>query len=139
MKKKLVVGVVMTIGVCASAVAATKCIKLNENVTCLGSSNGYRMGWDATCAGIKVEGIAVCTPESATEQFATEAYSFGMGTDASKLVNCWCRVVRPAVSDYVFLQTFGSAYECLWKCSRDCDNRISDNANYRRALFSTMK
>ncbi len=53
--------------------------------------------------------------------------------------NCWCKMMEPAVSRWVFLFTTERADDCIVNCARECSEDAKDGALFRSRLFRTVK
>ena len=123
------------------ATAVTKCVALNSTTTeCSGiSHNGSE--WSATCTtnGITttIRGIGVCssTPNQSGYTVASIEYS----TNPSENKECWCRMISPAVSQWVhYFNPNTSAEYCAEMCSTVCTNYLYNSSYFRGSFFKSM-
>lgn len=138
MKKHLIIAGIICAASIPPANAVTKCVKLTPSTTCSSSSGAPgQSNWSATCGGIEIQGVAFCGSQNGgsigtkSEKVTTSAAS-----DDNKY--CWCKMVSPAVSSWVFNNMSGSALNCRSLCPRDCASNAQMNSAFRSALFSGL-
>ena len=131
----------ITIALCTPASAVTKCVKLSSSTTCSYVNPGtYVVDWTSNCTSsgtsVAISGISQCssTSGSSVGQKAT-ALKISGGTDDKY---CWCKMVSPAVSSWVFSGVYGSASACAYDCAGSCAFDAAGNASFRSALFSGL-
>ena len=131
----------ITIALCTPASAVTKCVKLSSSTTCSYVNPGtYVVDWTSNCTSsgtsVAISGISQCssTSGSSVGQKAT-ALKISGGTDDKY---CWCKMVSPAVSSWVFLAALGSASACAHDCAYACAYSAANSASFRSALFSGL-
>lgn len=131
----------ITIALCTPASAVTKCVKLSSSTTCSYVNPGtYVVDWTSNCTSsgtsVAISGISQCssTSGSSVGQKAT-ALKISGGTDDKY---CWCKMVSPAVSSWVFHYGYGAASNCSHDCARSCASRAASYASFRYALFSGL-
>lgn len=131
----------ITIALCQPAYAVTKCVKLSSSTTCSYVNPGnYVVDWTSNCTSsgtsVAISGISQCssTSGSSAGQKAT-ALKISGGTDDRY---CWCKMVSPAVSSWVFSHARGSASLCASNCASNCAAIAANLASFRSALFSGL-
>ena len=131
----------ITIALCTPASAVTKCVKLSSSTTCSHVNPGtYVVDWTSNCTSsgtsVAISGISQCssTSGSSVGQKATVLKISG-GTDDKY---CWCKMVSPAVSSWVFANDGGSASNCARNCAAYCASRAAIIASFRSVLFSGL-
>ena len=131
----------ITIALCTPASAVTKCVKLSSSTTCSYVNPGtYVVDWTSNCTSsgtsVAISGISQCssTSGSSVGQKAT-ALKISGGTDDKY---CWCKMVSPAVSSWVFRYASVSASDCANFCANACANAAAYDASFRSALFSGL-
>ena len=133
----------ITIALCTPASAVTKCVKLSSSTRCSYVDPGdYVVDWTSNCTSsgtsVAISGISQCssTSGSSVGQKAT-ALKISGGTDDKY---CWCKMVSPAVSSWVFSTEggLGLASTCAFNCAGHCASGAARNASFRRALFSGL-
>ena len=132
---------VIAITFCQPVYAVTKCVKLTSSTTCTYVNPGYNVvDWTSNCTtsgtSVAISGISQCssTSGSSTGQTATSLEISG-GTDDKY---CWCKMVSPAVSSWVFYNVYGSASFCARNCANFCASSATNDASFRSALFSNL-
>lgn len=131
----------ITIALCTPASAVTKCVKLSSSTTCSYVNPGtYVVDWTSNCTSsgtsVAISGISQCssTSGSSVGQKAT-ALKISGGTDDKY---CWCKMVSPAVSSWVFRYDNASASDCAINCALNCARSAAINASFRSAMFSGL-
>ncbi len=137
MKKHLLIAGLICMATIPPAAAVTKCVKLNSSTTCSAYSGiANQSNWSATC-GVSIQGVAFCGSQNGGSTGATT----GAVTTSSTIDNnkyCWCKMVSPAVSRWVFYGDRESASNCVSICARICASYAAGNASFRSALFSNL-
>ena len=133
------------------AAAVQKCVALGSGTTCeapggLSRPPTGKADWSLTCTtsgkSVAVSGIGVCSPvvgttSSPVSSLPTTCVS-SSSCPASGAVYCYCRMVSPALSQWVALQmSFASESTCLQNCASTCYQYLIDDRAVRTALFST--
>ena len=145
MKKQIIiiaglVSVIMT----PPASAVTKCVALNSSsTTCTSDDTQYRghTDWAATCTtnGVStpISGIGICSSTEGASRHAT-ATELDMSSTVDENLNCWCKMVSPAVSSWVFLISLPSAGACAMGCAFSCAFNARIIPSFRSALFGSL-
>ena len=134
------------------AAAVQKCVALGSGTTCeapggLSRPPTGKADWSLTCrtnsTSVTVKGIGVCSPVSGTtsspvDSLTTSTCISSSSCPAGDAVYCYCRMVSPALSQWVALQmAFASESTCLQNCASTCYQSLIDDRAVRTALFST--
>ena len=125
MKKHLLIAGLLCAAIIPPAFAVTKCVKLSSSTTCSTYSGiSGQSNWSATCGGVSIQGVAFCGSQ--------DGGSTGATTDAVTTSDnnkyCWCKMVSPAVSSWVFYGDRESASNCARLCARICASYAAGNA-----------
>ena len=141
MKKHLIIAGIICAASIPPAYAVTKCVKLTSSTTCsYVGPESYVVDWTSNCTSsgtsVAISGTSQCssTSGSSVGQKAT-ALEISGGTDDKY---CWCKMVSPAVSSWVFIYSYTSADECAYDCAYNCANRTQYSSAFRSALFSGL-
>ena len=136
MKKHLIIAGIICAASIPPAYAVTKCVKLTPSTLCTtSSSNGSN--WYATCGGIEIQGVAFCgSQEGASEGVTTETVTTSSTSDDNR--HCWCKMVSPAVSSWVFSFSYTDAGSCTSNCAYSCAGRAQSQSTFRSGLFSGL-
>ena len=152
MKNIVMLSVILAV-VSVPAAAVQKCVALGSSTTCTATGGLSRpptgkSNWELTCrtnsTSVTVKGIGVCaatrgttsTPKDVLD-ITTCSSTTGCGPDGQAL-NCWCRMLSPALSQWVHSGlTYSSEYECMYNCAAECHQYIINEQILRTALFST--
>ena len=143
MKKLLTLTAVGAI-LAAPAIAVQKCVALDPSTTtCTSTPASGNADWSATCTtngtSVPINGIAMCSNQKADAINGTsDAITTVSSTTDTTNFNCWCKMVEPAVSSWVFIGTFTSASICADSCSSNCAGSARFNSAFRSALFSAI-
>ena len=144
MKKLLTLTAVGAI-LAAPAVAVQKCVALDSSTaTCTPTVQraGYA-DWTATCTteetSVPIAGVAICSNLAGADGDTTTnpLKTVSSGTDTSN-VHCWCKMVEPAVSSWVYASTSTSAPLCTSSCSLYCATHILSTPEYRSAMLDSL-
>ena len=137
------------------AAAVQKCVALGRGTTCTAPGGLSRpptgkADWSLTCRtnreSATVKGIGVCSsvrgttssPVSSDDFTITTCFSTGSCPPSGDAVYCYCRMVSPALLQWVALQmAFTSESTCLQNCAATCYQHLIDDQTVRTALFST--
>ena len=152
MKNIVMLSVILAV-VSVPAAAVQKCVALGRGTTCeaprgLSQSPTGKTDWELTCTtnreSVTVHGVGVCAASSGTTSSpvdslnTTACFSTGQCPASGDAVNCWCRMVLPALSQWVYSgMVYRSESECLYNCAADCYQYSIDKQTFRTALFST--
>ena len=143
MKKHFIMAGILATSIIQPATAVTKCVALNSTTTECSEPSAPSNGseWRATCTtnGITttIMGIGVCsaTPPPSGYTVASIQYS----TNPSENKECWCRMISPAVSQWVhYYNPNTSAEYCATMCSSVCSNYLAYSSGYRGSFFKSM-
>ena len=130
--------------------AATKCIALSAASKCENTYNQNGLNaeegqsdWGSKCGEVYVHGIALCgkNPNQATG-WVTDSVT--MEGDVSKNTACFCKLVQPVVSRWVFAENRGDgAGDCAYWCQNACAGKLNDtsnndNQNFHNAILNTL-
>ena len=138
MKKHLIIAGIICAASIPPAYAVTKCVKLTPSTTCKSSSGAFgQSNWSATCSGIEIQGVAFCGPQDGgSEGVTTETVPTSSTSEDNYY--CWCKMVSPAVSSWVFSHSGTSASACANLCAYNCAGRAQRSSALRSGLFSEL-
>ena len=138
MKKHLIIAGIICAASIPPAYAVTKCVKLTSSTTCTSHSGAVgQSNWSATCGGIEIQGVAFCGSQKGGSIGATtETVTTSSTSNNNKY--CWCKMVSPAVSSWVFGGSAPSTDNCVGGCASSCGYDAQINSTFRSALFSGL-
>ena len=142
--KKLLTLAVVGVMLVMPATAVQKCVALDASTTtCTSTSTAGNADWSATCitndTSVPFKGIAMCSNQKADAVYGTsDAITTVSGTTDTTNVNCWCKMVEPAVSSWVFSHAYTSAGWCAHACSGNCASSAQTYSAFRSALFGSL-
>ena len=152
MKNIVMLSVILAV-VSVPAAAVQKCVALGSGTTCtapggLSKPPTGKTDWELTCAtnskSVTVKGIGVCasvlgpTSSPVNSLFTSKCFSTGSCPASGDAVNCWCRMVSPALSQWVHSGVkYRSEAQCMYGCAAACYQYIINEQILRTALFST--
>jgi len=123
----------------SSVHAATKCVKLTPSANCsynqavaLGQSN-----WTFSCNKIQINGVMFCGSQK-SNRIGSISDTVQISTTSENNRYCWCKIVTPAVSPWVFVQDRESAYNCAQSCARSCATFAAASTDFQSILFSNL-
>lgn len=150
------IGIIATVN---PASAVTKCVRLSAVTSCTTLPTTYknRAYWNATCGGVSVQGVAVCSSTASTTIGSSSTAPYVSSTTSSNKY-CKCKMVSPAVSRWIVPGTctdsmciepsLMTAAECAEYCGLMCASAIAgmygnDGVNentttFRSAMFSNL-
>lgn len=135
MKNKLllttILATVLSLLYSDTTLAAVKCVNLNSHTQCQSAALG-KAGWEANC-GVSVEGVAICASIS-----GTTASSLSVSPDPTKNGFCWCRLISPAVSQWVYTGIAAYHEDCLGDCATQCAEALASDSTFRTRIFSNL-
>ena len=146
MKKLLTLTAVGTI-LTMPAMAVKKCVALDASVTtCTATTSVQGKGdWSATCTTdgktVTIEGVGMCSAYLAGS--GENGYSNGSITTLSSTSSvsnkrCWCKMIKPAVSYWVYVSEYTNASTCAYYCADECRIRARSNSEFRSVMFSNL-
>ena len=136
MKKHLIIaGIICAVSI-PPAYAVTKCVKLTTSTTC---TNAYsaKSNWSVTCGGVQIQGVAFCGSLDG-DSVGTKSGSVTTSSNSDDNRHCWCKMVSPAVSAWVFNSSGMFAGGCLLDCAYNCAVNAQSNPVFRSGLFSGL-
>ena len=142
-------------GVCAVAVpmvaqATTMCATDDTIAVVLdpminGSTAAYNADlfeWSTTFSYGTVFGIATCVDTAGSSNQVVAELKSSDGTVATGGERsgryCWCQMIHPARSRWVFLNVYGSVAVCRSGCARDCGFNGRTGSGFRSAVFGSL-
>ena len=138
MKKHLIIAGIICAASIPPAYAVTKCVKLTSSTTCTSASGATNQSnWSATCGGIEIQGVALCgSQDGGSIGATTETVTTSLTSDDNKY--CWCKMVSPAVSSWVFNRSLPSAGGCAYACATHCARGAQGISAFQTPLFSGL-
>ena len=127
MKKYLLIAGLGGIMAISSATAVTKCLNTSLFDGCSFPSGSGSNFYVQCNGGMSVNGFVFCGPG-----YSDISSEVTVSSNADDNTNCWCRMVKPAVSQWVRTVSFGSETLCLNECAKKCANYFRDNVNSMR-------
>ena len=138
----LIVAGIMCVAAIPPASAVTKCVKLSSSISC-NQFGGAGPEWTADCTvngtSVPLRGVVGCSSTKGSSKYAT-ATTLPISYSADKNLNCWCKLVSPAVSRWVYVSSATSTESCATYCSGWCADEIfsSNKASFFSALFRNL-
>ena len=133
--KKLLLLSVLGASIITPATAVYKCISLLPTTTCKSGivSAGY-VDWSGT---------ATCATTPADNNEIQNAIYVSTSTVAENAVAtntiCFCRLVSPVVSKYVWAYSYASQMACAQGCAIKCsDDFVTTNSSLRTNILSNL-
>ena len=134
--KKLLILTVMGAMLAMPATAVEKCIAMLQGYTeCMATSQGdYYTKWSGTCStdgrNSVVSGLGLCSTYGSSSS-PRQGAPLGSGT------NCWCKMLKPARSQWVFAYTATDVGTCQKGCGAGCGAYMGLD-NYVDQILSTV-
>ncbi len=138
MKKHLIIAGIICAASIPPVYAVTKCVKLTSSTMCTTPSGAQdQSNWSATCGGIAIQGVAFCgSQKGSSAGVKSKTVTTSSNSDDNR--NCWCKMVSPAVSSWVFNVSAESAGACAYLCAYNCAGRARSVSDFRSGLFSGL-
>ena len=80
-----------------------------------------------------VSGVAVCNDTGGTVNRASNSEQYETGG-----VKCWCKMTHPAVSRWVFRNSYSSASVCATYCALGCGDDVRARSDFRSGVFGSV-
>ena len=92
--------------------------------------------WTVGFLDYTVHGTAVCNNNTGMHAKASNSEQTEAGG-----TECWCKMTNPKQSRWVFLNSYIDASSCIGDggCAGGCANRVADDADFRGAVFGSVK
>lgn len=118
----------------------TKCVVLNSSTTCSSSTQTGVLDWSSTCTtnGVRttIRGVSGCASQSGgSNELRDSINTSGYGDDNK---HCWCRMISPAVSKWIFSYSYGSGGECDANCGANCAGTVQEYDGFRSTMMSNL-
>lgn len=142
MRKHLIIAGIICVASIPPATAVTKCVALNTGTTCSASGSlYYSTNWSANCKtngqSVTILGVAACSNTKGSSNGQTVA-ALGLSDNLDDNDYCWCRMISPAVSNWVYYGQLNSGSECATRCSDLCRGVAMQYQSFRSAIFSNL-
>lgn len=145
MKKYLIIAGLVCVASIPPATAVTKCVALNQSNTKCGQQVPALnvADWTTPCTTneteIQISGIGICSATAGTaSQMGKTATSLNMASTAADNKYCWCRMISPVVSRWVFRWPMQSADDCSENCAGYCVWNGMQNRSYLSGMFGNL-
>ena len=142
MKKTLLLCTMTLISIVPAIANINKCVYYDSGATVeMDSTADTKADWSGTLTNpdgttVRIEGVVACSKMSGSDGDARDTLTTATTDDSTAHKYCWCKMVRPFVSWWVFVNASTSAPKCARYCSHHCALNIRDEAVVRNALFS---
>ena len=91
--------------------------------------------WTVTAPYGTLSGITTCNSTAGSWSVAYPQYNFEQGTTG---VYCWCRMLRPSRSAWVYHNEYSSASGCASDCAHNCGSSVRAYDEFRRGVFGSI-
>ena len=126
------------------AMALSQCIKLSPTSgVCSQVSAAYRdVNAVVDCGGTQVTIVSTCAMTSGTADVtALDDIVISSAAPANN-IHCWCKIVSPVVTKWVYRYSYGSNTNCAYSCVRGCANAFlyaeSQDTTFRTTAYSNL-
>ena len=135
--------------------AATMCVKddvvsivldpgIGSSTTATYSGSGVTTQWTTSFSYGTIRGIAACLSSNYGQSMG--GYVQQLSDNGERVVggetnglHCWCKMTHPAVSLWVFYDSYSSAGECARYCAYNCGNIARNYSALRGGLFGSVR
>ncbi len=129
---------------CVPAWGTVKCVALNSSTNCtFVQALSSQSDWGSVCSNINISGVSMCgymaNNWNASVGWATE--SVQLSSDLYKNDKCFCKMMSPAVSRWVYAKDFsgdGGAGNCATWCQSACAGILAENSALRSGMFGVL-
>ena len=105
------------------------------------NSGNWTVTFDYTTAGVNsattsnVAGVSSCNEIPGTVNSAA-GYISASSSDTGKY--CWCEMVKPLVSEWVFAYEYADDSTCASSCTAKCANVVETVSAFRTAMYGNI-
>lgn len=137
-RRQIIVIIASAFVILGNCHAATKCVAtLNASQSCQNNAKIGFIGWQATCGQMTIIGTGACSNVSGGK-IAAQADNIPAENSSDINKFCWCRMMSPAVSKWIFSYPFSSAAECAYSCGYRCAADMNSSVAARSAIFKDL-
>ncbi|MBR2393170.1 MAG: hypothetical protein IKB05_01630 [Alphaproteobacteria bacterium] len=125
----------------APATAVQKCVALDETSTCSATfPENLSTDWSAQCSTnetvVNIKGLSLCSNKAGDTNGDTADY-ITMSGSINENIRCWCRIISPGVTPWVYLVTLDSSFiSCMVNCRAWCMQSVKSNSGILTSLMS---
>lgn len=126
------------------AMALSQCIKLSPTSGTCTSTNVTYKNVDAIvdCNGVSISITTACAMTSGTADVtALDDIVISSAAPANNM-HCWCKIISPVVTKWVYRYSYGSNTNCAYSCVRGCANAFlyaeSQDVTFRTTAYSNL-
>lgn len=106
--------------------------------TTVGADGKFTVTFDYFTSSLNtsvLDGVAACNEITGTANTADGTVSTSTSDTGQ---NCWCSMVMPLVSDWVYSGAYASDAACASNCTTACANNVKTSATFRGAMFEAV-
>lgn len=140
--------------------AAQKCVAIDtsEPISCTTSAiSTYGTGWEGSCifgtksapTSLAITGEGICvgsrnvksTTDDTPVLYTTHPNRSDVKYDSESLNSsrqCWCRMLTPAISKWIYVSQQTSGLNCVKNCSTLCSDNMDSTYDFQMAIFSNL-
>ena len=144
MKYKLLLNAFFMVFVGMPAFAVlNQCVKLNPETVCTAvTGRVYNVAETVVnCNEQRVELIGTCVSNSGTAD-VTVRDNITVSTTQTNNMHCWCMMIGPVPSRWVYRYKYPDAYNCKMQCAVGCNNAFvyngSGDLSFRKVMMSNL-
>ena len=138
----LIIAGVMCTTLSAPAFGVVQCVALNENTTIAEvTANQGEIGWTAVPNGTYayIQGVGVCSNDGEASRLGETSWTVTASTNVADNKYCWCKMISPAVSNWVLTDILDDGDECHYNCAHKCGLDLRFNSSrLLSGLFSNL-
>lgn len=128
----------------SNAHALSQCVKLSPTSgTCSEVSvTAKYINATVNCSGTQISLVSQCSSSTGTADVTTADDIVINSTTPANNKYCWCRIVSPATSKWVYRYAYSSNTSCAYSCSRGCANAflysMDNDVQFRTAMYNNL-
>lgn len=128
----------------SDAVALSTCVKLSPTSGTCSEVSVTAKYIDATvnCNGTQVTLVSQCSSSTGTADVSTANDIVINSSTPANNKYCWCRIVSPVTSKWVYRYAYSSNSGCAYSCSRGCANAflyaMDNDVQFRTSMYNNL-
>lgn len=115
-----------------------QCMNMSTDVAACGITSGLNVDWQLNCSGFSYRGVGMCSTKEGTTR--GELYNGDLPrSNETYTVYCWCKMLNPGVSSWVFCDSFTLYAACVQSCATRCEQMLKSWADQETILRNMLQ
>ncbi|MBR4891986.1 MAG: hypothetical protein IKZ34_02270 [Alphaproteobacteria bacterium] len=138
----VVIIAIFTVANVANA-ALYQCLKLNPSTVCSAVTGRVYNVAETTvnCDNQQITMVGICGSNTGTADVTTRD-NISVSTTNTSNIYCWCMMIEPVPSRWVYRYQYQDAYNCKMQCAVGCNNAFvydgTGDRSFRSAMISNL-